>query len=134
MADKKKIALLGAGTMGIGIAQMFAQAGHEVKLIYVYDDKVRARPRETMEANLNILREEGVQDGGAIPAILDRVSWTESLEEAAAFADVVIECIVRIWQSNRTTFRSWTPLPPLDGPDHQYVRHQRDGDCREGRP
>ena len=35
MADKKKIALLGAGTMGIGIAQMFAQAGHEVKLIYV---------------------------------------------------------------------------------------------------
>ena len=94
MADKKKIALLGAGTMGIGIAQMFAQAGHEVKLIYVYDDKVRARPRETMEANLNILREEGVQDGGAIPAILDRVSWTESLEEAAAFADVVIECIV----------------------------------------
>lgn len=37
MADKKKIALLGAGTMGIGIAQMFAQAGHEVKLIYVYD-------------------------------------------------------------------------------------------------
>lgn len=94
MADKKKIALLGAGTMGIGIAQMFAQAGHEVKLIYVYDDKVRARPREAMEANLNILREEGVQDGGAIPAILDRVSWTESLEEAAAFADVVIECIV----------------------------------------
>ena len=50
MADKKKIALLGAGTMGIGIAQMFAQAGHEVKLIYVYDDKVRARPREAMEA------------------------------------------------------------------------------------
>ena len=74
MADKKKIALLGAGTMGIGIAQMFAQAGHEVKLIYVYDDKVRARPRETMEANLNILREEGVQDGGAIPA-----SWTGSV-------------------------------------------------------
>ena len=30
MADKKKIALLGAGTMGIGIAQMFAQAGQQV--------------------------------------------------------------------------------------------------------
>ena len=27
MAEKKKIALLGAGTMGVGIAQMFAQAG-----------------------------------------------------------------------------------------------------------
>ena len=30
MADKKKIALLGAGSMGIGTAQIFAQAGHEV--------------------------------------------------------------------------------------------------------
>ena len=35
MADKKKIALLGAGTMGIGIAQMFAQAGH--CLLYTSD-------------------------------------------------------------------------------------------------
>ena len=52
MADKKKIALLGAGTMGIGIAQMSAQAGHEVKLIYVYDDKVRARPREIGRAHV----------------------------------------------------------------------------------
>lgn len=79
MADKKKIALLGAGTMGIGIAQMFAQAGHEVKLIYVYDDKVRARPRKTMEANLNILREEGVAGWRGDPrhpgpGQLDRVS------------------------------------------------------------
>ena len=113
MADKKKIALLGAGTMGIGIAQIFAQAGHEVKLIYVYDDKVRARPRETMEANLNILREEGVQDGGAIPAILDRVSWTESLEEAAAFADVVIECIVEDLAVKQDYFQKLDALCPL---------------------
>ena len=113
MADKKKIALLGAGTMGIGIAQMFAQAGHEVKLIYVYDDKVRARPRKTMEANLNILREEGVQDGGAIPAILDRVSWTESLEEAAAFADVVIECIVEDLAVKQDYFQKLDALCPL---------------------
>ena len=56
MADKKKIALLGAGTMGIGIAQMFAQAGHELKLNYLYDDKVRAGPRATMEANIIFLR------------------------------------------------------------------------------
>ena len=35
MADKKKIALLGAGTMGIGIAQIFAQAVAVVKLMYV---------------------------------------------------------------------------------------------------
>ena len=79
----------------------------------MYDDKVRARPRETMEANLNILREEGVQDGGAIPAILDRVSWTESLEEAAAFADVVIECIVEDLAVKQDYFQKLDALCPL---------------------
>ena len=114
---------------------MFAQAGHEVKLIYVYDDKVRARPRETMEANLNILREEGVQDGGAIPP-----SWTGSvgpslLREAAAFADVVIECIVEDLAVKQDYFQKLDALCPLSTVlTTQYVRHQRDGDCREGRP
>ena len=94
MTEKKKIAVLGAGVMGVGIAQMFAAAGHEVKLIYVYDDKTRSRPVETMTANLTILRDEGVIKTGDIQPILDRVSFTESLEEAAAFAQVIIECIV----------------------------------------
>lgn len=48
MCEKKKIAVLGAGVMGVGIAQMFAAAGHEVKLIYVYDDKVRSRDRKSV--------------------------------------------------------------------------------------
>ena len=91
---KKKIAILGAGTMGVGIAQLFAAAGHEVMLIYVYDDKVRSRPIETMTANLTILRDEGVIDDAAIDSTLLRVHTTECIEEAAAFADVVIECIV----------------------------------------
>ncbi len=66
MTEKKKIAVLGAGVMGVGIAQMFAAAGHEVKLIYVYDDKTRSRPVETMTANLTILRDEGVIKTGDI--------------------------------------------------------------------
>ena len=44
----------------------------------MYDDKVRARPRETMEANLNILREEECRMAGRSPhpgpGQLDRVS------------------------------------------------------------
>ena len=36
--QEKKVAILGAGVMGTGIAQTFAMAGHEVKIIYVHDD------------------------------------------------------------------------------------------------
>ena len=42
------IAVIGAGTMGAGIAQIFAQAGHSVRL--------QARKRETLEAALRRIR------------------------------------------------------------------------------
>ena len=112
MAEKKKIALLGAGTMGVGIAQMFARAGHEAKLIYVYDDKVRAHPYDTMTANLNILRDEGVLDGAEIPAIMGRVTCTESLEEGASSADVIIECIVENLAVKQDYFQKLDALCP----------------------
>lgn len=94
MENKKKVAVLGAGVMGTGIAQTFAMAGHEVKIIYVYDDKLRAKPMETMESNLRVLAENQALDESRIPEILSRVTCTESLEEAADFADIIFECIV----------------------------------------
>ena len=91
---------------------MFAQAGHEVKLIYVYDDKVRAHPYDTMTANLNILRDEGVLDGAEIPAIMGRVTCTESLEEGASSADVIIECIVENLAVKQDYFQKLDALCP----------------------
>lgn len=109
---EKNIAVLGAGTMGVGIAQTFATAGHEVMLIYVYDDKTRSRPLETMRANLELLRDEGVMDGGEIEGILSRVRFTESLEEAAGFADVIIECIVEDLAVKQSYFQTLDRLCP----------------------
>ena len=63
---KKNIAVLGAGMMGTGIAQLFASKGHKVMLIYVYDDKLRAKPVETMRGNLQVLVEQGVMEESQI--------------------------------------------------------------------
>ena len=112
MAAKKRIAILGAGTMGIGIAQMFAAAGHEVMLIYVYDDKERARPVETMTANLSILKEEGILREEEIQPVISRVSFTESMEEAARFAQVFIECIVENLAVKQDYFQQLDALCP----------------------
>ena len=38
MSNLKKVAILGAGVMGTGIAQAFAMKGHEVMIINVYKD------------------------------------------------------------------------------------------------
>ncbi len=112
MPEFKNIAILGAGTMGVGIAQMFATAGHEVMLIYVYDDKVRSRPVETMTSNLNILVSEGVIKQSDIAPIISRVRFTESLEEAASFADVIIECIVENLTVKQNYFQELDALCP----------------------
>ncbi len=112
MHELKNIAILGAGTMGVGIAQLFATAGHRVMLIYVYDDKVRSRPVETMTTNLNILVSEGVIEEKEVAHILDRVSFTESLEDAAAFADVIIECIVENLAVKQDYFQKLDELCP----------------------
>lgn len=94
MSNKKNIAILGAGLMGTGIGQAFAIKGHQVMMIYVYDDKLHSDPIKTMTENLKILAKNGVLDENEIPEITDRICITESIEEAAEFADVIFECIV----------------------------------------
>lgn len=94
MKDKKKVAVLGAGTMGTGIGQTFAMAGCDVTLICMYDDMTRSKPMETMESNLKVLAENEALDLARIPEILARVSLTESMEEGAHDADIIFECVL----------------------------------------
>lgn len=110
--NKKNIAVLGAGTMGTGIAQLFASKGHKVKMIYVYDDKERARPLETMKSNLQVLADQEVIGEEQIQETLDQVSFTESLEEAAEFADVIFECIVENLSVKQDYFKKLDALCP----------------------
>jgi 3-hydroxybutyryl-CoA dehydrogenase len=77
-----QIAVIGAGLMGHGIAQVFAVAGHTVK---VYDNA---------SSQLVMLRERVVInliDLGLDPAAVERVHPIEDLAEAVEQADVVIE-------------------------------------------
>ena len=110
---KKNIAVLGAGMMGTGIAQLFASKGHKVMLIYVYDDKVRATPVETMRGNLQVLLEQGVIEEPRIEETINNVSFTESLEEAAGFADVIFECIVENLAVKQDYFKKLDELCPV---------------------
>lgn len=105
MEQKKKIAVLGAGVMGTGIAQLFATKGYPVTIIYVYDDIVRAEPIETMKANLQVLCDNGVMNPDEIPGIIANVTCTEDMESAAKEADIIFECIVENLETKQEYFR-----------------------------
>jgi 3-hydroxybutyryl-CoA dehydrogenase len=89
MADR--VAVLGAGQMGNGIAHVFAQAGFPVTMIDISGDAL-AKGRSTIEKNLDRQVKKGTIDGAARDAALGRLSESTSLE-AAAEAAIVIEAV-----------------------------------------
>ncbi len=101
--DVRKVAVVGAGTMGHGIAQAFAQAGYQASLMDSQQQSLE-RARRLMDSSLAALAEERVIDTAAIPAIIGRISFTTSLEEAAAEADIVIESVVEDREVKKAVF------------------------------
>ncbi|MGH9201898.1 MAG: 3-hydroxyacyl-CoA dehydrogenase family protein, partial [Vicinamibacterales bacterium] len=87
MSDR--IAVIGAGQMGNGIAHVFAQSGFPVTMIDVSPEAL-TRGRDTIAANLDRQIKKGTIDAAAKAATLGRVA-TSSDFAAVADATVVIE-------------------------------------------
>ena len=85
----KQAAVIGAGTMGNGIAHVFAQFGWSVTLIDVSQQALE-KARATIQANLDRQAKKGAIPGDAPPQILGRIQTATSLD-AAAPATFVVE-------------------------------------------
>ena len=77
-----KVAVFGAGTMGSGIAQVFAQAGNETYL-YASSPASAQRHKDKLAAGLQKRVEKGKMTQEAVDAILNNIK----IEEKAACAD-----------------------------------------------
>ena len=93
------IAVIGAGTMGHGIAQVAAQAGYAVVLSDMNDELV-ARGLARIDDNLKKGIERGKLTEAARGAALSRIRTTTALEEIAA-ADLVIEAVIEKLDAKR---------------------------------
>jgi 3-hydroxybutyryl-CoA dehydrogenase len=83
------VAVIGSGTMGNGIAHLFAQHGHEVRLIDVNAEALE-RARATIAKNLDRQVKKGTLSAEAPAEILARITSGTDLA-AAAEASLVIE-------------------------------------------
>ncbi|MGN6611791.1 MAG: 3-hydroxyacyl-CoA dehydrogenase family protein [Angustibacter sp.] len=91
MSAQQKITVVGAGLMGSGIAQVSAQAGHEVVLRDVTEDAL-SRGRSGIEASYARFVAKGKLTQDDADAALARITTTTDLE-AAADSDIVVEAI-----------------------------------------
>ncbi len=78
----ERVAVIGAGQMGNGIAHVFAQSGFPVTMIDVTDDALK-RGRDTIASNLDRQIKKGTLAAADKDAILGRVSLARGLAEVA---------------------------------------------------
>ncbi len=85
----KQIGVLGAGQMGSGIAQVFAQQGFAVTLFDIAEQQLE-KSRGGIQKNLLRQVEKGALESCAVPEILERIRTTTSMADLAG-CDLAIE-------------------------------------------
>ncbi|MEE4113776.1 MAG: 3-hydroxyacyl-CoA dehydrogenase family protein [Desulfobacteraceae bacterium] len=88
----QKIAVVGAGIMGSGVAQVSAAAGYQVA-IYDINDEMLSKARTGIEASLKKFVDKGKLDQQKADEAIASIHFTTKLEEAAGNADLIIEAV-----------------------------------------
>ena len=111
--DIEQITVLGAGTMGHGIAEVAALAGYDVFLRDIDDDLV-TEGYEQIEWSLGKLAERDRIGETAAEEALERVQPVVDLAEAVGEADVVVEAIVEDMGIKREVYDELSTVAPDD--------------------
>src|SRR5215469_4981587 len=104
------VGVVGAGTMGSGIAQSFAQAGFTVRLVDV-SPQMLARARGSIEKSLTKFVEKGTLPAAEKDAALARLSAHTVMSDLSD-VDYVVEAIVEDAEAKRALFRELDALTP----------------------
>jgi 3-hydroxybutyryl-CoA dehydrogenase len=105
MSTPLKIAVIGAGLMGHGIAQVFAVAGHDVAVTDSHE-AVLATVTDRIRANLNFLAEDATA--------AERVKPVQDVMTAVADADYVVEAAAEDLHVKRHLFAEIEAFAPRD--------------------
>ena len=106
----QRVAVVGAGTMGNGIAQTFAMAGAEVVLIDVVEPALK-KGLATIEKSLGKFAEKGKLTPEAAKAAFARVKPAGALSEAKQ-AELVVEAVVERADVKKKVFAELDGLCP----------------------
>ncbi|MFX1446341.1 MAG: 3-hydroxyacyl-CoA dehydrogenase NAD-binding domain-containing protein, partial [Promethearchaeota archaeon] len=88
----KQVMVIGAGTMGHSIAQVYAQSGFDVDLVDLKQEMLNIALNK-IKFNLNLLADYQRVSSDEIPSIVNRINPLTDLETAAKRADYVVEAV-----------------------------------------
>jgi 3-hydroxybutyryl-CoA dehydrogenase len=100
----KKVAVIGAGTMGHGIAQVAATAHYDVCLNDIKDEFL-ARAKSGIDGSLDRMLKKEKITAQEKEAILSRITFTTDIAKAVKDADLIIEAIPEILELKKEMFK-----------------------------
>ena len=112
LADIKKIAVLGAGTMGPGIAQVYAMGGYTVTM-WTRSESTRDKAIAALKAQLETFEEEKLLSEPK-EAVLGRISFALTVEDCVAGADFIQETIVEKADAKQELYAKLAEIVPSD--------------------
>jgi 3-hydroxybutyryl-CoA dehydrogenase len=109
-----RIAVIGAGVMGSGIAQVLAQAGNDVHCTDVNDEAVKKAETGVTTGRYGFERavERGKIERADADAALARLRFSTNFDEAVQNAEMIIECVPERLDLKVKVFRQLDRLAP----------------------
>lgn len=106
----KNIFVVGAGTMGLDIAQVFCAAGLDVT-VYDMTDAIIAKSAERLEKGLAKRVAKGKMTEDEKAAMINGIEFTTQYDKAKD-ADLIIEAIIESVEVKKTVFRNLDTICP----------------------
>jgi 3-hydroxybutyryl-CoA dehydrogenase len=108
----KRIAVIGAGSMGHQIAMLAALGGYETSLQDLEQSSLQ-KAKESLEFQLGKWVKKGKISEEKLQDAFTRLQYTTDLTAAVANADFVIEAIVEKLEAKRALFKKLDQIAPL---------------------
>jgi len=99
----QKVTIIGAGTMGNGIAHVFAQSGFDVTLVDIKKEFLD-KAVETIKGNLARQTKKGTLAEADANATTARIKTSTDMEEAAKSADFIVEAATENYELKKKIF------------------------------
>ncbi|MDP6178835.1 MAG: 3-hydroxyacyl-CoA dehydrogenase NAD-binding domain-containing protein [Desulfatiglandales bacterium] len=113
MSKVENIAVVGAGLMGHGIAQIFAVRGYAVTLMDLRDELLSGAI-ENIRSNLTLMAQRGVGQPGDIEGAIKRIRTAVGLKRAAEGAQFVVEAVTENLELKQKIFQDLDSVCPPD--------------------
>jgi enoyl-CoA hydratase/3-hydroxyacyl-CoA dehydrogenase len=102
--EVRKVAVIGAGDMGHGIAQLFATNGYDVVLEDKYPEMLE-KAKVRIAASLQRWVERGRATKEQADATLSRIAYTGDLAAAVSDADLIVEAVPESLELKKSIFK-----------------------------